>query len=61
MRPSMHTTDQHYRVELAIQEALRDLHFGSVEITVHDSKVVVIERREKMRLDSPVPHYVKKT
>jgi hypothetical protein len=56
----MHTTDQHYRVELAIQEALRDLHFGSVEITVHDSKVVLIERREKMRLDSPVPHYMKK-
>lgn len=56
----MHTTDQHYRVDLAIQEALRDLHFGSVEITVHDSKVVLIERREKMRLDSPVPHYVKK-
>lgn len=56
----MHTTDQHYRVELAIQEALRDLHFGSVEITVHDSKVVLIERREKMRLNSPVPHHVNK-
>jgi len=56
----MHTTEQNYRVELAIQQALRDLHFGSVEITAHDSKVVLIERREKMRLDSPVPHYVKK-
>ena len=56
----MHTTDQHYRVELAIQEELRDLLFGSVEITVHDSKVVLIERREKMRLDSPVPRYVNK-
>ena len=56
----MHVTDQNYRVELAIQQALRDLHFGSVEITVHDSKVVLIERREKMRLDTPGHHYVKK-
>jgi hypothetical protein len=56
----MHATDQNYRVELAIQQALRDLHFGSVEITVHDSKVVLIERREKMRLDTPVHYYVNK-
>ncbi|MDF2458488.1 MAG: putative small protein [Nitrospira sp.] len=56
----MHATDQNYRVELAIQQALRDLHFGSVEITVHDSKVVLIERREKVRLDTPGHHYVKK-
>ena len=30
--------------------ALRDLRFGSVEIVVHDSRVVQIERREKVRL-----------
>lgn len=41
-------------VEQAITQALRDLRFGSVEIIVHDSKVVQIERREKMRLDAGV-------
>jgi len=43
-------------VEEAIAQALRELRFGSVEIIVHDSKVVQIERREKMRLDAPAAH-----
>jgi hypothetical protein len=30
--------------------ALEGLRYGSVEIVVHDSRVVQIERREKMRL-----------
>jgi len=30
--------------------ALRGLRYGSVEIVVHDSEVVQIERREKVRL-----------
>lgn len=34
-----------------IQNALRDLRYGSVEITVHDSRVVQIERKEKYRLN----------
>ena len=36
-----------------IQNALRDLRYGSVEITVHDSRVVQIERKEKYRLTEP--------
>lgn len=36
-----------------IQTALRDLRFGSVEITVHNGQVVQIERKEKFRLQSP--------
>ncbi|MFC3607575.1 sulfur starvation response protein OscA [Stutzerimonas tarimensis] len=36
-----------------IQAALRDLRFGSVEITVHNGQVVQIERKEKIRLQSP--------
>jgi hypothetical protein len=56
----MQNTDQISRVELAIRQALKDLHFGSVEITVHDSQVVQIERREKMRLDTPAHQYMKK-
>ena len=43
-------------VEQAIAQALRELRFGSIEIIVHDSKVVQIERREKMRLDAGVSH-----
>ena len=36
--------------EREIQRALRGLRYGSVEITVHDSQVVQIEKREKTRL-----------
>ena len=38
----------------AIQHALKGLRFGSVEIVVHDSKVVQLERKEKTRLDGTV-------
>lgn len=34
----------------ALRAALRDLSYGSVEIVVHDGRVVQIERREKFRL-----------
>jgi hypothetical protein len=37
-----------------IAQALANLRFGTVEITVHDGRIVQIERREKVRLDSPV-------
>ena len=33
--------------------ALQDLRFGSVEITVHEGRIVLIERREKFRLTKP--------
>jgi len=37
-------------VEEAIRLALKGIRFGSVEIIVHDSRVVQIERKEKMRM-----------
>ena len=37
----------------AIRQALANLKFGSIEITVHDAKVVQIERKEKVRLNGP--------
>ena len=40
-------------VEQAILLALKGIRFGSVEIIVHDSKVVQIERKEKLRIDRP--------
>ncbi len=31
--------------------ALRDLRYGTVEIVVHDARVVQLERRERVRFD----------
>jgi hypothetical protein len=39
---------------LELVSALKGLRYGSVEIVVHDSRVVQIERREKMRLSPEV-------
>jgi hypothetical protein len=38
--------------EAVILEAVRSLQYGSVEVTVHDSRVVQIECRKKIRLES---------
>jgi hypothetical protein len=40
------------RVTDAIRRALGGVQFGSVEIVVHEGRVVQIERREKVRWDS---------
>ena len=37
-------------VEEEILQAVRRIRYGSVEITIHDSQVVQIERKEKIRL-----------
>jgi hypothetical protein len=36
----------------ALAAALRGLRFGSIEVVVHDSRVVQLERRERVRLTS---------
>jgi hypothetical protein len=38
-------------VEELILEAVRAIRYGSVEITIHDSRVVQIERTEKLRVN----------
>lgn len=38
-------------VEQFILESLKDIEYGSVEITIHDSKVVQVERSVKRRFD----------
>ena len=38
-------------VERHILKSLQQIRFGSLEIVVHDSHVVQIERSEKMRFD----------
>jgi len=34
-----------------ILQAVDDVRYGSVEITIHESRVVQIERKEKIRFD----------
>jgi hypothetical protein len=38
--------------ELLIAELLKDLRYGSLEIVVHDGRIVQIERKEKLRFDA---------
>jgi hypothetical protein len=52
MEGSIHNKEK--AVEDAILLAVKGLRFGSVEIVVHDSKVVQIERKEKMRIEGDV-------
>jgi hypothetical protein len=39
--------------ERLVLEALRGLRYGSLEVVVHDGRAVQIERREKVRLETP--------
>ena len=39
------------RIEREVLKSLREIRFGSIEIVIHDGRVVQIERREKVRLD----------
>lgn len=34
-----------------ILRALQEIRYGSVEIIIHDSRIVQIERKEKIRID----------
>ena len=38
-------------IEGELMQALSEIRFGSIEIVIHDSRVVQIERREKVRFD----------
>lgn len=46
-------------VEQAILLALKGIRFGSIEIIVHDSRVVQIERKEKTRFDGTLSRPVR--
>ena len=36
-----------------LREALRTIRFGSVEFIIHDGRVSQIDRKEKLRFESP--------
>ncbi|MGJ0484137.1 MAG: YezD family protein [Methylomicrobium sp.] len=45
------TRQDHLEIARQISQMLDGIRFGSIEIIVHDSKVVQIERKEKLRPD----------
>jgi len=47
-------TDHH--LTTTILRAIREIRYGSVEIIIHDSRIVQIERKEKIRLDTDPAH-----
>ncbi len=50
-REALNPNESDQSIERKILQAVKSLHYGSVEITVHDSKVVQIERKERFRFD----------
>ncbi len=49
--PYLETTGKEWNAELEQQilRAIKNVRYGSVEIIIHDSKIVQIERKEKIR------------
>ena len=45
----------HY-LATTILRAIREIRYGSVEIIIHDSRIVQIERKEKIRMDTDPSH-----
>ena len=48
-------TDKLDPIERELLQVIRSLRFGSVEVQVHDGRIVQIERRERQRFDRPHP------
>ncbi|TAN49932.1 MAG: DUF2292 domain-containing protein [Methylococcaceae bacterium] len=49
-----HVSDVLSSSALHVLNALQGIQYGSVEVTIHDGRIVQIERKEKLRLDQPV-------
>jgi hypothetical protein len=47
-----HRESQTAEIANQIADILQEIKFGSVEIIIHESKVVQIERKEKLRFDN---------
>ena len=44
--------ETHRQLTQQILRALQEIRYGSVEIVIHDSQVVQIERKEKIRIET---------
>ena len=51
-RPTNLVDATHRHLTQQILRAIQEIRFGSIEIVIHDSKVVQIERKEKIRIDA---------
>jgi hypothetical protein len=52
LKQTSRLADETYRqLTQEILRALQEIRYGSVEIVIHDSQVVQIERKEKIRID----------
>lgn len=49
---SVQSQEYNQHVANKILLAIKDLCFGSVEVIIHDSRIVQIERKEKIRIDT---------
>jgi len=47
-----HREPQPFEIANQIADLLQEIRFGSIEIIIHEGKVVQIERKEKLRFDS---------
>jgi hypothetical protein len=47
--------DEHRKLALEILGALRGVRYGTVDITVHDGRVVQIDRHERHRFPVAIP------
>ncbi len=55
--PISKNTDHHnVSVEEHILEAIRAIKYGAVEVLIHDSRVVQVEKTEKLRFEVPKSH-----
>ncbi len=43
-------------IKTTLLEAIKGIRYGSVEFIIHDSKIVQIERKEKVRIDTTHQH-----
>jgi hypothetical protein len=43
--------DESKQIALQIADILQDIRFGSVEVVVHDGRVVQIDKRERFRVN----------
>ena len=52
----VHTHEPSADMKIMLIEAIKGIRYGSVEIVIHDSKIVQIERKEKVRIGTTHPH-----
>lgn len=52
----VHTHESSPDIRTTLLEAIKGIRYGSVEIVIHDSKIVQIERKEKVRIVTTNPH-----